>query len=402
MTPKASPPLRSALERVAGMVSFDRSHCPDGVLAGIDEAGRGPWAGPVVAAGVVLDVSVDPALLYELNDSKKLTPRQRERLARKIAEIAQGIGVGTASVDEIDRLGILKATFLAMRRALDDLAILPDHILVDGNRDPDLGFPTTCLVQGDSRSASVAAASIMAKTHRDRLMDLLAGDEDPYGFRCHKGYGTELHSHALSVFGLSGHHRRSFKPVAHYLIHPGPSPGFLKAWKLLLSVRPGSDCSHLFDQVESELPYLTESESWLLQHRLMSLRSMIPKVPEGSLAQRHKGDFFEGLVGKYLKDKGFILLEQNYQTREGEIDWIVQDGETLVFIEVKMRRSAEYGGAAEAVDRRKRQRIILAALSYLDRYPREMDCRFDVVALEGDRKGGTRLEYFPNAFTLDP
>lgn len=388
-------------ERVTSLLAFDRSFCADGILVGIDEAGRGPWAGPVVAAAVVLDRSMNPASVAELDDSKKLTARQREKVAEKINRCARGIGVGTSNPDEIDRIGILKATLLAMQRALADLAQLPDHILVDGNSDPHLGFPTTCLVQGDSRSASIAAASIIAKTHRDRLMDLLAGEEDPYGFRHHKGYGTELHSNALSVFGLSSHHRHSFKPVARYLVHPGPSPGFLKAWKVLIAIKPGEDVPLLLDQVESELPYLPENESWLLHHRLVSIRSA-PGSSGQVLSKRHKGDFYENLVGRYLKEKGFILLEQNYHAREGEIDWIVQEGETLVFVEVKMRNNADFGRAAGAVDRRKQQRIIRAALSYLNRFQNEIDCRFDVIALEGDPKGGTQLVHYPNAFTIDP
>jgi ribonuclease HII len=180
-----------------------------GRVCGVDEAGRGPLAGPVVAAAVVLDARRVPA---GLADSKKLAPARREELARALAMCAQ-VGVGAASVAEIDRLNILQATLLAMRRAVAALPHPPDHALVDGNRLPDLPCPASAIVRGDERIASIAAASIVAKVVRDRLMRLLARRYPAYRWESNKGYGTADHLAALARLGASRHHRLSFAPV---------------------------------------------------------------------------------------------------------------------------------------------------------------------------------------------
>ena len=184
-----------------------------GMVAGIDEAGRGPLAGPVVAAAVVFDRARLPArLMADLDDSKKLGAATRARLYDLIAGCAW-VGVGQASVAEIDRVNILRATFLAMARALDGLACAVDHALVDGNQRPPLRCPVTCLVGGDGISLSIAAASVIAKVTRDRLMTRLAEDFPGYGWERNAGYGTAAHLAALRQRGATPHHRRSFAPV---------------------------------------------------------------------------------------------------------------------------------------------------------------------------------------------
>ncbi len=188
-----------------------------GRVAGIDEAGRGPWAGPVVAAAVVLDLARMPgALSAGLDDSKKLKRPVRERLFDLVMAHAE-VGVGEASVAEIDALNILEATFLAMRRAIAAMPVRPDHALVDGNRAPALEFPHRCVVGGDARALSIAAASIVAKVTRDRIMVRLAGECPHYGWEHNAGYGTKQHGEALRVHGITRHHRRSFTPVARLL-----------------------------------------------------------------------------------------------------------------------------------------------------------------------------------------
>jgi ribonuclease HII len=179
-------------------------------VAGIDEAGRGPWAGPVVAAAVVLDPARVPA---GLDDSKRLSAPRRAALFEALAACA-AVGVGLADVAEIDRLNIRRATHLAMRRALDALPTRPRHALVDGNDVPDLPCPATAVVGGDGLSLSIAAASIVAKVTRDRLMEALARSHPGYGFERHKGYGTALHRGALARLGPCAQHRLSFRPVA--------------------------------------------------------------------------------------------------------------------------------------------------------------------------------------------
>ncbi len=181
----------------------------NGVIAGVDEAGRGPWAGPVVAAAVVLDLAQVPP---GVNDSKKLSAPVRERLFGQLSACAR-IGVGTASVTEIDALNIHWATMLAMQRAVAALGGGFDHVLVDGNRLPRWDYPATAVVGGDGLHAVIGAASIVAKVTRDRIMLGLDADFPDYGWGRNKGYGTAEHARGLAVLGVTVHHRQSFAPV---------------------------------------------------------------------------------------------------------------------------------------------------------------------------------------------
>lgn len=182
-----------------------------GLMAGVDEAGRGPLAGPVVAAAVILD---DMAPIAGLADSKKLTERRRERLYDEIRAKALCCSVAQASVDEIDRLNILNATLLAMRRAVQGLRLKPSKVLIDGNRLPALDVLAEAVVGGDALVPSISAASILAKVTRDRLLVELHDRHPGYGFERHKGYGTAEHLAALRRLGPLPEHRRSFAPVA--------------------------------------------------------------------------------------------------------------------------------------------------------------------------------------------
>ena len=185
-----------------------------GLYAGVDEAGRGPLAGPVVAAAVILD---DLAPIKGLNDSKKLGPRTRERLFDEIRAKALCCCIAQASVEEIDTLNILQATLLAMRRAVEGLRLRPHKVLVDGNRLPTLKIPAEAIVKGDALVKAISAASILAKVHRDRLCLELHAQHPEYGFDGHKGYPTPAHLAALREFGACPQHRRSFAPVREVL-----------------------------------------------------------------------------------------------------------------------------------------------------------------------------------------
>jgi ribonuclease HII len=186
-----------------------------GIVAGIDEAGRGPWAGPVVAAAALLDRdALGQDLVTGLDDSKALTPMKRDTLFDALMVSAAAVtGVGMASVEEIDAVNILQATHLAMARALDQLGVPVGLALVDGNRAPPLPCPVRTVVKGDSRSLSIAAASIVAKVTRDRLMGNLAEQFPGYGWETNQGYGTPAHRHALDRLGVTLHHRKSYAPV---------------------------------------------------------------------------------------------------------------------------------------------------------------------------------------------
>ncbi len=188
---------------------------PCGLLAGVDEAGRGPLAGPVVAAAVILD---DARPIAGLADSKVLTALRRERLYDEIRAHALCVSVAQASAEEIDQLNILQATLLAMRRAVEGLRLAPARVLVDGNRLPVLKVPAEALVRGDAQVAAISAASIVAKVTRDRGCQELHERFPHYGFAAHKGYGTAEHLAALARHGACPEHRRSFAPVARAML----------------------------------------------------------------------------------------------------------------------------------------------------------------------------------------
>ena len=194
------------------MPDFRMERKLEGLIAGIDEAGRGPLAGPVVAAAVILARKLPRKVRSELDDSKKVAKPMREYLFAALQDCAR-IGVGIAHVEEIDRINILQASLLAMVRATEALGVLPDTALVDGNQPPKLACAVQCVVGGDGRSLSVAAASIIAKVTRDRIMVDLHGLFPVYGWETNAGYGTPEHQAAMDSHGVTPHHRRSFAPV---------------------------------------------------------------------------------------------------------------------------------------------------------------------------------------------
>ncbi len=177
------------------------------VICGIDEAGRGPLAGPVCAAAVILPQDL---VLPGLNDSKKVPDKRRRELYDVITAQALAYGIAFASQEEIDEINILQATFLAMKRAVAQLSLRPDLLLLDGNRETEFGIPVQTVIKGDSKSANIAAASILAKVTRDRYMEQLAQEYPQYGFEVHKGYGTKRHYAALQEYGPCPAHRMSF------------------------------------------------------------------------------------------------------------------------------------------------------------------------------------------------
>ena len=183
---------------------------PDLIVAGVDEVGRGPLVGDVVTAAVILDPAKPIA---GLADSKKLTEKKRDALFELIMENALSISVGRASPSEIDDINILHATMLAMQRAVAGLSVTPQHVLIDGNRCPELAMSSQAVVKGDARVDEISAASIIAKVTRDREMEALDNEFPQFGFAKHKGYPTKLHMEMIDAHGVTPYHRRSFKPV---------------------------------------------------------------------------------------------------------------------------------------------------------------------------------------------
>lgn len=204
---------KAELFRLQAMALHENSLSKEGyrMIAGVDEAGRGPLAGPVVAAACILPKN---HLFVNLNDSKQLKPETRERLYEEITTHPETcFAIWICDAETIDRINILQATFLAMQRAVGALSIKPDYLLVDGNRLPRFAIPALAIVQGDGHSISIAAASVIAKVTRDRMMDEYDRKWPCYGFKKHKGYGTEEHRAAIKSCGPCPLHRRSFEPM---------------------------------------------------------------------------------------------------------------------------------------------------------------------------------------------
>ena len=183
------------------------------LIAGVDEAGRGPWAGPVYSAAVILDISKIPA---EINDSKKMSEKKRDEIYSRIVS-EHHYSIGVADVNEIDELNILQASLLSMKRAITNLHLYPDFVLIDGVHRPNLDVDSENIIRGDSKSLSIAAASIIAKVERDRFMKKIDEEYPYYNWKKNKGYGTKEHQNALNIHGISKHHRKSFSPIRKIL-----------------------------------------------------------------------------------------------------------------------------------------------------------------------------------------
>ncbi len=307
-------------------------------FCGVDEAGRGPLAGDVYAAAVILPLDAE---IPGINDSKKLSEKKRDALYDLITEQAVAWAVGVATVEEIERINILQAAMLAMKRAVEALPVKPALALVDGNKNPPLSVPSRCLVHGDATSASIAAASIVAKVSRDRYMAEMDGKYPGYLFAKHKGYGSKAHYDCIDRLGPSPIHRMSF----------------LKKY------------------------YEKKSEP-------------------GPLNDGGRG---EAAASQRLAEKGFRILETNWHSRYGEIDLIAADGTHLVFCEVKTRREDSLGAPREAVERSKRKKLTETALCYLSGHPTALQPRFDImeVTLSCGEGAVLSVEHLENAFPAE-
>ena len=207
---KALLKLEAERSRLEDMKAYEKKHSTFALICGIDEAGRGPFAGPVAAGAVILDLTdPDKEILY-LNDSKKLSEKKREQLYKEIKEKAVAIGVGLVDNHEIDEINILQATYKAMRLAILSLPVRPDFILADAVHIPDIDIPQEGIIKGDAKSVSIAAASIVAKVTRDHIMLEYDKLYPEYGFASHKGYGTKAHIEALKKYGPLDIHRKTF------------------------------------------------------------------------------------------------------------------------------------------------------------------------------------------------
>jgi len=340
-------------------------------LIGVDEAGRGPLAGPVVAAAVILPEGWSDAPLY---DSKQLSARARESAYDLIVANAIAYGLGVVDPDFIDKYNILQATYEAMRRAVDQVSPQAhDLLLVDGTSIPGLLTPQRRLIRGDSLSQVIAAASILAKVHRDRLMTQLAEQFPEFGFERHMGYGTPAHLDALSAYGPCAIHRLTFAPVRDR-IGRGPADAHAEGEDIEGVVTLPS---HLVTPCDHRQAVGLDAERWVVERLVQS---------------------------------GWHLREQRFRVVIGEVDAIFEDGDILVFLEVRARTRSSGGGqksadgalllAAESVDARKRDRLGRLAGWYVAKHGLwQREVRFDVVAVAWDDDEELRqMEHYRAAF----
>lgn len=308
-------------------------------VAGLDEVGRGCLAGPVAAGAVILPQNPSKRLFELTRDSKQLSAAQRETAYEVITQSALSHAVGWTSPAEIDSIGIVPSVRRAMRRALRKLRPVADYLLIDAIPLPSSGLPQKSIIRGDSKSLSIAAASIVAKVERDRYMVSLAGRYQSYGFEAHKGYGTRRHLEAVAEFGPCHAHRMSFAPVRREARRVQPlSPGEIGRWA-------------------------------------------------------------ESFVATALQGRGMMIVTRNFRTRFGEVDLIAADGDTLRFVEVRARKPSRFGAPSETVTASKSRRIIAASQEYLQRSGAVWsDWRIDVAAVELDRwSRPTSVEFIESA-----
>jgi ribonuclease HII len=335
-------------------------------VAGVDEVGRGCLAGPVVAAAVMLRPGT---WLPGLDDSKKLSPEKRAHLAIEIAAQAQCVGIGQVEAGEIDQIDILQASLKAMRLALAQLGEPPQQVLVDGSHRPGSPFPETAVVEGDSRSLSIAAASVVAKVHRDRLMVEYDGQYPGYGFAAHKGYGSPQHLDALEVLGPCPLHRLSFAPVARTKKASASFSLFMEGIE---------SCQHPAE-LERFAHYIREGAAELQPGELEELRRRY-RVRRQLLAGTGRRGEVEAAI--FLEGRGYQILERGYRGAGGELDLVARQGECLVFVEVKSSAEGGLGYPEERVDAAKRAHLVRAARHYCERHRiRGQEFRFDVIAV---------------------
>ncbi len=374
-------------ERLQRLLELERRFWAVGTewVAGVDEVGRGCLAGPVVAAAVVFPPDV---VIPGLNDSKKLTPEKRELLQEQIRHQAVAVGLGLVEAREIDKLNILHASLRAMRLALANLGLAPGQVLIDGNRSPGSPFPELAVVEGDARSLSIAAASVVAKVHRDRLM-VECGQEYPqYGFASHKGYGSAAHLKALKEHGPCSLHRHSFAPVAA-LTKKRPS----EAWKIFAE---GLESCWDYAELERLTHFIKEGAGSLREGELEELRRLYKTRLQQLNNRGRKGEI---AAADFLISKGYEILERNYRGGRAEIDLIVLQGNCLVFVEVKSSWDGGLGHPEERVGETKQVHLIRAARHYIQQQSRGKDreYRFDVIAVSGGRES-EEISHVEDAF----
>ncbi len=309
------------------LFDFDRNF-KQNLVCGVDEAGRGPLAGPVVACAIILKEGAEN-IIPDVNDSKKFSEKKRKEIYERVIKAAKEYRTFFISAKKIDEINILNATMLAMKNAILKLNLKPGIVLIDGNKAPDLNnLNVRCFVKGDQKSASIAAASIIAKVERDKIMEGLDLKYDRYFFKKNKGYGTKQHYESIIKYGLTPEHRKTF---------------------------------------------------------LKNLREKKLKI------QNISGKIGEKICYSWLINNGFLVLCKNYKSSYGEIDLIATKNDLIYFVEVKLRQKKSFVSPCEAVDFKKRKKIIKTAVSFNLKHPNNFQPKFVVMEVLRDRE-----EFFVN------
>lgn len=318
------------------------------MILGIDEVGRGPWAGPLVVGAVVLGCEIDG-----LTDSKKLSAKRRVELAAEINEKAAAVGLGWVHAGEIDTLGLGPALYLACQRAvkeIDALGVAYHEIIIDGTinllKDTSKGAYVTCMKKADLLIPAVSAASIVAKVARDEYMSQQSLAYPEYGFASHVGYGTARHIAAIEEYGVTPLHRLSFAPLAKY-----PKENARKNV-------PSNTSRTVLDIFDVETSTATGSHPLAESE---AIRTIDPGVDSGMISTKRIGDRAEDVVAEYLQASGHEILERNWKTKFCEIDIVSQKEGTVYFTEVKYRKNGKAGGGIAAITPKKLRQMKFAA-----------------------------------------
>ena len=369
--------------RLEQMLTIEKKLRERGIqhIAGVDEAGRGPLAGPVIAAAVILPPDT---LIPGLNDSKALSEKRREELFETIHNIALTIGTGKASPREIDKFNIRNATHHAMCEALAALSISPDRVLIDGNAIPGSPFPEQAVIGGDRKSLSIAAASVIAKVTRDHLMIDYHAQYPAYGFAGHKGYGSADHLAALQKHGPCPIHRRSFRGV----FEARRSEDF----KIFAE---GIQTAINLDQLQAIGKTIASASKHIPHDDVHALRMLFRKQRTRLQQSGPKG---EQLAEKFLKQKGYSIRERGFRALGGEIDIIAVKNNILIFVEVKTATTSHFGQPEAWVTPAKQAQIIKVAQAYLHQRSDHSAPRFDVIAIDLTQSRPV-IRHYENAFT---
>lgn len=354
------------------------------MVVGIDEVGRGPWAGPLVFGAVVLG----GATIDGLTDSKKLTKKKRTALDGEIREKADAYALGWVSAEELDEIGMSKACELACRRALEQITVPYNEIILDGTvnflKATGKGPYVTTMKQADLLVPSVSAASILAKVARDAFMEEQDSLYPGYGFGAHVGYGTKLHSDALARFGVTPLHRKSFAPIATFIETRGyftPTPASAD------TTTPSPSSASIIHSPQNRVTI----QSKVTRKRAKGLRDM-SGVGEGMdaafvvpVSTRSIGDASETVAAEYLHKYGYTIVERNWKTKACEIDIVAEKGGVWYFVEVKHRKTDRQGGGLAAITRKKLNQMTFAAKLYAHfRKADDADMRLMVVVTSGE------------------